>query len=142
MAEFHMEHCVYAAFLSKGNSFRDCGKPCEKHEVHLKDMFGNRHEIKADQECRNTMFNANAMSAASLIPGWQKLGVTSYRFEALHETKEELLRKVEVYLKLMSEELTATESLEALGEIEAYGVGTGQLLKKRNYQDRKKDGKL
>ena len=51
MPEFHMEHCVFAAFLSDGNSFRDCGRPCEKHLVHLKDMYGNQHEIK----CRSRM---------------------------------------------------------------------------------------
>ena len=62
-----MEHCVFAAFLSKGHSYRDCGKPCEKHHVELKDQFGNFHFIKADQECRNTMFNAIPQSAAKKI---------------------------------------------------------------------------
>ena len=56
MPEFHMEHCVFAAFLSEGNSFKDCGKPCEKHNVMLRDFFGNHHYIKADQECRNTLY--------------------------------------------------------------------------------------
>jgi putative protease len=39
MPSFHMEHCVFAAFLSKGKSFKDCGKPCEKHLVQLKDQL-------------------------------------------------------------------------------------------------------
>ena len=41
------------------------------------------HEIKADQECRNTMFSATSMSAATLISKWQDGGVHSFRFEAL-----------------------------------------------------------
>lgn len=29
MPMFHMEHCVFWAFLSDGKDFRDCGRPCE-----------------------------------------------------------------------------------------------------------------
>lgn len=74
MPEFHMEHCVFAAFLSNGSSFQDCGKPCEKHKVELKDMYGNYHYLKADQECRNTMYLSTPQAAFSLIPKWQKQG--------------------------------------------------------------------
>ena len=50
MPSFHMEHCVFAAFLSEGNSYRDCGKPCEKHQVKLKDQYGHWRYIKPDQD--------------------------------------------------------------------------------------------
>ncbi|KAJ1617756.1 peptidase family U32-domain-containing protein, partial [Pavlovales sp. CCMP2436] len=30
---FHTEHCVFAKTLSAGNSYADCGHPCEKHTV-------------------------------------------------------------------------------------------------------------
>jgi U32 family peptidase len=138
MPEFHMEHCVFAAFLSKGNSFRDCGKPCEKHRVQLKDMYGNMHELKADQECRNTMFNAKSLSAASLIPAWQDRGVSNFRFEALHETGEELSNKLINYFKLMSGEIAPHDVTTQLGALESYGVTTGQLLNTKVYKDRKK----
>lgn len=138
MPEFHMEHCVFAAFLSKGNSFRDCGKPCEKHHVQLKDMYGNMHEIKADQECRNTMFNAKSMSAATLIPKWQESGVSTFRFEALHEIGDQLINKIETYLKLVNREYTTEEVFTKIGKMESYGVSTGQLLQNKVYQDRKK----
>lgn len=139
MPEFHMEHCVFAAFLSKGNSFKDCGKPCEKHTVELKDMFGNVHHIKADQECRNTMFRATPQSAAKFIEQWIELGVESYRFEALHEKSEDLQKKLEVYLKLMSKDLNSLEVYEMIGSVENYGVSTGQLLNSRSYRSRKKE---
>ncbi len=138
MPEFHMEHCVFAAFLSEGNSFKDCGKPCEKHEVYLKDMYGNKHEIKADQECRNTMFKSTPQSALTLIPQWQALGVTQFRFEALHETENDLIRKVELYLKVLNNDLSTTDAYEKLGTLENYGVSTGQLLKAKKYKDKKK----
>lgn len=138
MPEFHMEHCVFAAFLSKGNSFRDCGKPCEKHEVKLKDMYGNYHEIKADQECRNTFFRAEAQSAATLIPSWMDKGVSNFRIELLYEKDEELLSKIETYLKLIAKEMSSKEVLEKMKSVESYGVSAGLLLDKDNYKDRKK----
>ncbi len=94
MPSFHMEHCVFAAFLSSGSSFKDCGKPCEKHRVELKDQFGNFHQIKADQECRNTMFNSKAFSFLDQIKKFIELGASEFRFEALYEDKMELREKI------------------------------------------------
>jgi putative protease len=94
MPSFHMEHCVFAAFLSTGSSYRDCGKPCEKHRVELKDQFGNYHQIKADQECRNTMFNSKAFSFLDKVAHLKKIGVSEFRFEALYENESELKEKI------------------------------------------------
>jgi putative protease len=141
MAEFHMEHCVYAAFLSKGNSFRDCGKPCEKHEVYLKDMYGNRHDIKADQECRNTLFNSKANSTAKYLKDWVQKGVKYYRFECLHESAEELISKVDSYLKLMNNEITLDDAYKTLGKAEKYGLGSEVLDNKKEYKSIKKSFK-
>lgn len=138
MPEFHMEHCVFAAFLSDGNSFRDCGKPCEKHEVYLKDMYGNRHEIKADQECRNTMFKAEANSTVKFIETWKELGVYAFRFECLHEEGHELLRKISLYCELLEGKIGTDDLYQKLGSIETYGLGVGMVAKKRTYQSRKK----
>ena len=102
MPSFHMEHCVFAALLSKGNSFRDCGKPCEKHELKLRDQYGNWHFIKPDQECRNTMFNANAQSAAGFVEEWAKLGLGFARLEALNEAGPDLIRKIAAYQEFLS----------------------------------------
>jgi putative protease len=138
MPEFHMEHCVFAAFMSKGNSFRDCGKPCEKHTVHLKDMYGNQHEIKADQECRNTMFSSIPQSAATFIEDWKQKGIKTFRLEALHESNEEITTKVSTYLQLLANEITANDAYQKMGTMERYGVSTGTLLNTHTYKDRKK----
>ena len=135
MPEFHMEHCVFAAFMSKGNSFRDCGKPCEKHEVALKDMYGNMHEIKADQECRNTMFNGVAQSAIGLIEDWQSKGVSNFRLEVLHETGEVFKNKIKNILSFFSDEISKNDVIISLSSLEKYGVSSGQLLNKDNYRD-------
>lgn len=33
---FHTEACVFCRFLSNGNSYKDCGHPCERSTVHLR----------------------------------------------------------------------------------------------------------
>lgn len=138
MPEFHMEHCVFAAFLSNGHSFRDCGKPCEKHEVKLKDPYGNWHFLKADQECRNTFFKATPQSASFLLETLQSKGVGLVRIEALNESPQEINKKILTYLKLLRKEITTDMALKELSLMESYGLGAGQLNKKDNYKDRKK----
>ena len=64
MPMFHMEHCVFAAFLSDGTDYTNCGRPCDRHEVKLRDRVGSEHLVKADVGCRNTVFNARAQSGA------------------------------------------------------------------------------
>ncbi len=59
---FHTEHCVFCRFLSEGNSYLDCGRPCESNSVHLRDGNGKDHLVLADEGCRNTVFNAQAQS--------------------------------------------------------------------------------
>lgn len=139
MPEFHMEHCVFAAFLSNGSSFRDCGKPCEKHEVKLKDPYGNWHFLKADHECRNTFFKATPQSASFLLNDLKDRGVKSLRLEALNETPEDLNHKVLVYLKLLRGALSSEQAVEELKVMESYGLGMGQLNKSDKYKDRKKE---
>lgn len=55
--------CVSAfRFLSDGNSYKDCGHPCESKTLHLRDQGGADHLVLADMGCRNTVFNAKAQS--------------------------------------------------------------------------------
>ena len=142
MPEFHMEHCVFAAFLSNGHSFKDCGKPCEKHEVKLKDPYGNWHHLKADQECRNTFFKATPQSASFLIEELKSRGVKSLRFEALNEKSQDLNQKILIYLKLLKDEITSDEAVGLLKLKEAYGLSEGQIQKTDSYKDRKKQPRV
>lgn len=141
MPAFHMEHCVFAAFLSDGSSYRDCGMPCKKYRVELKDNQGVQHPLNADQECRNTMFNGVPQSAGKLIPNLLKRGVCSFRVEALNETPEQLHQKVLAYQHVLHSDEQSSSLLEQLGIMEKYGVSEGQLKKNRAYKDRKKTRK-
>ncbi len=138
MPEFHMEHCVFAAFLSQGSSFRDCGKPCERHEVKLKDPYGHWHFLKADHECRNTFYQATPQSASFLVESLISQGIQSVRFEALNEMDKDLNTKILFYLRLLKREISYETLLSELKLKEVYGLGTGQLSKNDSYQDRKK----
>jgi putative protease len=138
MPSFHMEHCVFAAFLSKGSSWRDCGKPCEKHQVELRDQFGHLHQIKADQECRNTMYNAQSQSAGRFIDEWSKLGLGYIRYEALKEREGELITKISAYADYINGRINLDVLKETLGSVESYGLTEGQLANTRDYQNRKK----
>jgi putative protease len=138
MPSFHMEHCVFAAFLSEGSSYRDCGKPCEKHTVRLKDQFQNWHHIKADQECRNTMYNARAQSASRYLPDWSERGLGFVRYEALQERSEELVAKVKAHLDLLNKQITYEDLVDRIGAIESYGISEGPVGREREYQSRKK----
>ena len=136
---FHMEHCVFAAFLSSGTSYSDCGRPCEKHRVQLRDTKGALHPLKADAECRNTMFNGAPQSAATLIPQLINLGVSVFRLEGLFEDAQTLRRKVEAYAALLRGETTPEALIASLGTEERFGVTNGQLYNIRGYRDRKKE---
>jgi len=138
MPSFHMEHCVFAAFLSQGRSFKDCGKPCEKHKVQLKDQFGNYHWIKPDQECRNTMFNAKAQTALGYFEKWNQRNISSIRFEALNEHAQDLTDKLEQYFLYLAGEQNIETTLKSLSATESYGLSAGNLSRSEEYQSKKK----
>jgi U32 family peptidase len=81
---FHMEHCVFCRFLSDGHDHTDCGHPCETHRVALRDDHGRLHPVLADVGCRNTVFGAEAQSAARHWPRWRAAGLRDARVEFVH----------------------------------------------------------
>lgn len=136
---FHMEHCVFAAFLSNGSSYRDCGRPCERHRVELRDPSGALHPLKADAECRNTMFNGTPQSALKLVSTLIARGIGSVRVEALFDSATALRTKVEAYARFLEGSIDEDTARRLLGAVERYGVTDGQLYSIRAYSDRKKE---
>lgn len=129
---FHTEHCVFARFLSSGNSYRDCGRPCESHVVHLRDRGGADHLLQADIGCRNTVFNAAAQSAGALLHELQAAGITHYRIELVDEPPAEVGAIVAAYRKVLDGQLPAEDLLRRLGRVRdangrPQGVGPGSL---------------
>src|SRR5262249_20898544 len=83
MPMFHMEHCVFAATMSSGKDFRDCGRPCDHHKVELRDRVGAAFPLLPDTGCRNTVYNSVAQSAAEFLPRMLSLGLRHFRVELL-----------------------------------------------------------
>ena len=102
MPMFHMEHCAFAAFLSSGTDFTNCGRPCEKHRVALRDRVGMEHPLKADVGCRNTLFNAVPQTGASFYEPLIEAGLRHFRVELLEESREAAEHTLGLYLELLA----------------------------------------
>ncbi|MBZ0237107.1 MAG: DUF3656 domain-containing protein, partial [Deltaproteobacteria bacterium] len=124
---FHTEHCVYAHLLSAGADFRTCGRPCEQHEVSLRDRTALVHPVVVDIGCRNTVFNAQAQSAAALVPQLLALGVRRLRLELVRETAAETTRLHAAYRALVAGETTPAEVVRAARVHEQFGVTRGTM---------------
>jgi putative protease len=129
MPMFHMEHCVFCAFLSKGKDFRDCGRPCDVHDVRLRDRVGAEHPLKADAGCRNTVFNSQAQTGAEFVERLLALGVRNFRVEFLNESPEEVVRTVTKYRQLLRGEISGTRLWRELKLFNQLGVTRGQMGK-------------
>lgn len=127
MPMFHMEHCVFCAFLSNGTDFTNCGRPCDSHKVELRDRVGAAHPLKADAGCRNTVFNARAQTGAEYATRFLELGVCHFRIEFLNETPEEVCMTIERYRKLLRGELGGAELWRELKLVNQLGVTRGQM---------------
>lgn len=127
MPMFHMEHCVFCTFMSDGTDYKDCGRPCEKHKVQLKDRVGQLHTLTADVGCRNTLFNGRAQTGARYFRDIQAVGLSRFRLEFLSETHDEALRTIRHYQKLLSGEASLLSTLDHLEATERLGVTEGTL---------------
>jgi putative protease len=102
MPMFHNEHCIFAALLSSGKDATDCGRPCDRHVLALKDWSGKEHPVKADVGCRNTVYNAVPQSASQYVRQMIDSGVRTFRVELLQETPPEARRLIQSYRNLLS----------------------------------------
>jgi putative protease len=124
MATFHTEHCVYAHLLSEGRDFRTCGRPCEQHEVALRDHTGRTHPVIVDVGCRNTVFNGELQSAAELAPELIARGVRRFRVELVRETRAETARVLAAYGDLLAGRLSPGECSARAAAKAHYGVSS------------------
>jgi len=127
MPMFHMEHCVFCAFLSSGKDYRDCGRPCDKHRVALRDRVGAELPLKADAGCRNTVFNNRAQSGAEYVQRLVELGARNFRVEFVNESPEEVQRTLQSYGQLLRGEMTGADLWRELKLLNQLGVTRGQM---------------
>ena len=124
---FHMEHCVFAAFLSEGTDHTNCGRPCDTHHVELRDRVGMEHPVKADVGCRNTVYHGKAQSGAGYLADFSALGVRRFRVELLLEDKLQTRRIIRGYQSLLVGESTPGELFSKIQAENKLGVTLGPL---------------
>lgn len=127
MPMFHMEHCVFCSFLSDGKDFRDCGRPCEKHVVRLRDRTGLEHLVKADAGCRNTVYNARAQTGAEFFDEIRSRGVKFFRVEFVDEPPELVTEILERYRDLLAGKIDGDALWRGLRLESKLGVTRGTL---------------
>jgi putative protease len=133
MPMFHMEHCVFCAVLSPGTNKTNCGRPCDRHTVQLRDRVGSLHALTADVGCRNTLFNGTPQSGAEAVDPLMRLGVRAFRVEFLaEEDPARLCRCVELYRDLIAGRVTGREVWTALRAANRAGVTRGTLEQRRD----------
>jgi putative protease len=132
MPMFHMEHCVFCAVLSPGTNKTNCGRPCDTHQVKLRDRVGMEHPLTADVGCRNTLFNAVPQSAAEAVPHLMELGLVEFRVELLDDSPQQAQRIVSLYRRLLAGDLPAADVWRQLKAANRVGVTRGTLEERRN----------
>jgi putative protease len=130
---FHTEHCVFCRFLSKGTTFRDCGRPCESHRVALQDAKGRAHPVLADVGCRNTVFGAEAQEASAHLAEWQGAGIRHFRLEFVHESASDVRRVYEAFADALTGRASPRELAAKLRAIAPQGTTEGSLFVPADY---------
>ena len=132
MPMFHMEHCVFCAMLSPGTNKTNCGRPCDVHQVELRDRTGVDHPLVADVGCRNTLFNAVAQSSAEVVSELLGSGVRRFRIELLRDNADHIGRLYSLYNQLLSGSVTGEHVWRNLNAMNRVGVTRGTLESRRN----------
>ncbi|HEX7896961.1 MAG TPA: DUF3656 domain-containing protein [Planctomycetota bacterium] len=127
MPMFHMEHCVFAAVLSGGKDATDCGRPCDRHAVALKDWVGMVHPVKADVGCRNTIYNAVPQSGSPYLRKMIELGVRWFRVELLGQSGEETSTLLRGYREILEGRGDGQTLWRRLNAVSTLGVTRGPL---------------
>jgi putative protease len=130
---FHTEHCVFCRFLSTGTSYKDCGRPCEKHVVALRDVNGRSHPLLADIGCRNTIFGAEAQEASAYLESWRGAGIRHFRLEFAHESAAQVRHVTKCFQDTLTGRLTYTQLTQEWKRIAPQGVTAGSLFVPENH---------
>jgi U32 family peptidase len=130
MPMFHMEHCVFCAFLSTGKDYRDCGRPCETQQVELVDRVGTAHVLQADIGCRNTLYNGVAQTGAEYLVDLLDLGIRHFRVEFLREDGQKVVEVIDRYRQLLAGEISGAQLWQSLQLRNQLGVTRGTLAKR------------
>ncbi len=119
--------------LSPGTNKTNCGRPCDTHQVRLRDRAGMEHPLVADVGCRNTLFNATPQSGAEAANALLREGVRHFRVELLATTPTaDVARTIELYEQLLRGALSGKQVWTELRAANRVGVTRGTLEQRRD----------
>ena len=124
---FHNEFCLYANALSTGKDHTDCGRPCDRHKIDLKDRTGVLFPVVVDSGCRNTVYNSVPQSAAEYVGRMKDLGVRWFRVDLLRETPDEVGPLLDRYAAVLSGADDGRQTWRKLKAMNQLGVTRGTL---------------
>ena len=127
MPMFHTEYCVFAGTLSTGKDHTDCGRPCDRHKVELRDRTGALFPVLPDTGCRNTIYNSVPQSGAEYVGRMRELGITRFRIDLLRETPEQVGALLTRYARVIAGCDDGRETWRQLRALNQLGVTRGTL---------------
>jgi putative protease len=125
---FHTEHCVFCRFLSDGTSYKDCGRPCEKHQVALRDQSGRSHPVMADVGCRNTVFGAEAQECSAHLDLWRAAGIRHFRLEFVQESAAQVKEVTSLFAQALQGTISPAQLNRQLKAVAPEGTTQGSLF--------------
>lgn len=132
MPMFHMEHCVFCSVLSPGTDKTNCGRPCDRHLVKLRDRIGAEHPLQADVACRNTLYNAQPQSGAEIVGELLSRRIGWMRIELLEEDADATASHIALYRRLLAGEISGDQVWRQLKATNRVGVTRGTLESRRD----------
>lgn len=139
MPMFHMEYCLFCKFLSNGTNHTNCGRPCEKHTLKIRDRVGAEHPVLADSACRNTVFNSLAQTGAEFISDLLNAGARWFRVELLDESANLAEETIKSYFALLNGSISGNDLWKRLKLLNQIGVTRGQLSETDRKSVKKKE---
>ncbi len=128
MPVFHMEHCVFCRFLSEGTDHTNCGHPCEKHRIAVQDSSGRQHAVLADVGCRNTVFGAEAQSAADHMHSFLEAGIRQFRLEFVHQEPEHVGGIITAFQRFLAGDISVAQLHQTLDKHSPQRTTQGSLF--------------
>jgi putative protease len=119
--------------MSTGTSYKDCGRPCEKHTVALRDQSGRSHPVMADVGCRNTVFGAEAQEASAHLDSWLAAGIRHFRLEFVHETAAQVRQVAKAFEGALAGHMNSAQLNRELKAVAPGGTTQGSLLVRIDY---------
>ena len=131
---FHTEHCVFCRFLSDGTDSSNCGHPCEKHQITIRDNSGREHPVLADVGCRNTVFNAEVQTDLDWLNRWIENGINDFRLEFVHQAPDVVMETISAFQAFFAGDITSDDLKKKLNQ-SGQATTEGSLFVPDNFKD-------